>query len=367
MKPCEAALGGRETRRDFNTGYSSCAPLALHATAPWWMQPATNPTYDLIAQGLARREVSVLKRSVSAREACHVGVIMFHSINQIMAVISAVCRTGLGLPRGMGAWRSVLGSALSACLAVWATLQYQQYQTAHSNDNNNNDHRIISSATIHVEDKSPEEAATSTTDTNAQQHQQPANGDEGAVQEQNQDIIDLDQALGLGRVLLARGEPEEAALAFRLAAAAAARDSTTPDRHVATAQAKHGLGLALRATGRPHEALQACREAEALDPQLALAFVCVGALLTEAGNAAGAVIALRRAAELQGPETADATGRLGAALVAAGEVDEAIPALMRAMAADTRDPHTAYNLGVAWQSKVGFLFSSWYSLLATRV
>ena len=143
-------------------------------------------------------------------------------------------------------------------------------------------------------------------------------------------------------------------MAFRVAAAAAAGTGTNQNH----AEAKHGLGLALRAAGRPDEALEACREAERLDAELAVASECVGALLTESEDIVGALKALRSAAEKAegGATTAgEIHGRLGVALLAAGEVDEAIPALKRALegtALDSRDYFAAYNLGVAWQSKV---------------
>lgn len=263
--------------------------------------------------------------------------------------------------------KSLLLSALSACLAVWATLQYQQRVDPRpsvgpedtslpiladdgdhgSSSNIEADHKLL---LLHQEQH--------------QQHQQQQQ-EQQEQQEQHSSLtpasIDVAQALGLGRVLLARGEPEESALAFRVAAAAAAAAAGTGTNQD-HAEAKHGLGLALRAAGRPEEALEACQEAERLDAELAVASACVGALLTESEDIVGALEALRSAAKkLENAKTMNRVsaegihGRLGAALLAAGEVDEAITALTRALegtALDSRDHHAAYNLGVAWQSKV---------------
>lgn len=251
--------------------------------------------------------------------------------------------------------RSLLISVLSAFLAVWTTLLYQEWADRRQPPSSSVDNTATPTTTVtaphdeHEADSQEQQQKDTTTTTNS-----------------NPTIIDVAQALGLGRVLLARGEAEEAALAFRVAAAAAAAPTAaaagTKHYH---GQAQHGLGLALRAAGRPEEAIEACREAERLDPELAAASACVGALLTESGDAIGALKALRSAAvkvdnrgaaSAAGEETADEIhGRLGAALVAAGEVDEAIPMLMRALegvAVGSWDAHAAYNLGVAWQSKV---------------
>lgn len=235
----------------------------------------------------------------------------------------------------MGWYNSALTSVASACVAVLVTLQYRAYlpPTAITQGKNN-------------PLRSP--SASSTPTQEERDRQQVTAGS----------AVDLAQALGLGRVLLSKGEPEEAALAFRIAANAALAitgDAIACDgqRQVA-AEAHHGLGLALRAAGRESEALSACQEAERLDPSLAAASMCVGALLTDVGDSEAALAALRRAVELESDGSGEASSRLGAALVAAGEVEEAIPVLMRALAMDKMDYHSAYNLGVAWQSKVRF-------------
>ncbi|CAM9719081.1 unnamed protein product, partial [Choristocarpus tenellus] len=152
--------------------------------------------------------------------------------------------------------------------------------------------------------------------------------------------IDHEQALALGRILTSRDEHEEAALAFRLASTA---------RPEGSAEAQLGLGLALRSSGRPTDAIEACTEAERLDPTLAAAHACLGSLLSEAGDGVRAVTAFRRAGALE-PNSAEAAGRLGAALVGVGEADEATTVLARALAMGG-DPLAAYNLGVAWQLK----------------
>lgn len=257
--------------------------------------------------------------------------------------------------------RSLLISSLSACLAVFTTLQYQAW---------------ISTPPSPADTTAATAAFVPPVSDNTEQVVVPA----ATVQQDSITTIDTAQALGLGRVLLARGEAEEAALAFHVAYAGTSRNNHK-------GEAKHGLGLALRAAGRSDEALEACREAELLDPQLAAASACIGTLLTEAGDGAGALKALRSAAtkvDDAGLEEADVNGRLGAALVAAGEVDEAIPVLRRALATagsvggDARHPHVAYNLGVAWQSKVRFaactrdskydiVRGSWFQCRGTRV
>ncbi|CAM9759864.1 unnamed protein product [Ectocarpus sp. 6 AP-2014] len=235
--------------------------------------------------------------------------------------------------------KSALTSALSACLAVFTTLLYQQW--ASPSPQLQQQHVPVATKIDREQELagSPSTAPPSPT------------------------TVDLAQALGLGRVLLSRGEHEEAALVYRVAASAAAAVDSNREH----GEAQHGLGLALLATGRPEEALVACREAERLDPDLPSATSCIGAILTDAGDIAGALTALRHAAEKtergevtvglwrDAEGTADTIhGRLGAALLAAGEVDEAIEVLTRVELEARRaggDPHAAYNLGVAWQTK----------------
>lgn len=234
--------------------------------------------------------------------------------------------------------RSALISALSACLAVCTTLLAQHYWFGPAAD---------TAVHQHVPTSIP-------VDTDGSSNQQQDRPD---VVAPAANAIDLAQALGLGRVLLARGEPEEAALVYRVAAATAlsahAGDAGT-NRNGGEAQ--HGLGLALLAANRPEEALQACLEAERLDRSSAAASLCVGVLLVEAGDTAGAVEAFRRALEKaavsrEGSETVDAIrGRLGGALLDAGEVDEAISVL--ADGNNCNNGNVAYHLGVAWQIKV---------------
>lgn len=258
----------------------------------------------------------------------------------------------------MGWGTSVLVAVLSACVAVWTTLRFQALLVPPASLPEKIYQPLILTA-INDRDDGDSKGSTAPrvdgagTATGLAERKENQHGTVAAV-------IDLAQALGIGRVLLARGQPEEAALAFRVAATAAAESTSetngndTPDgsgRRTQAAEANHGLGLALRAAGRPIEALTACRAAERLDPGLAAASVCVGALLTERGDSAGAVAALRRAAFLE-QDGGEAQGRLGAALLAAGEVEEAILVLVQALEVDKMDAHSAYNLGVAWQSKV---------------
>ena len=249
--------------------------------------------------------------------------------------------------------RSALISALSACLAVCTTLLFQQYWLSPSTNTQQQQH--VPAAAV----------STAQTDAQQQQQQQQHQGSSDTIPPPPT-AIDLAQALGLGRVLLSRGEQEEAALVYRVAAAAAldaaAGNSNNAGGDAGTnrdgGEAQHGLGLALLAAGRPEEALEACREAERLDRSSAAASSCVGALLTGAGDASGAVQALRRALEKavaagEGGETVDdIRGRLGGALLDAGEVDEAISVLTGG-GASGNNGNVAYNLGVAWQTKVG--------------
>lgn len=308
----------------------------------------------LLGRGLLSREPS-FQRRFHRHKYCgdHVQALFSRStllcLRSALLFLSAVSsltrstgRTGPGHIDGM--LRSLLISALSACLAVFTTLQYQAWTS------------VPPSPADTTSTRTPAASGPSVVSDNTEEEAAPA---DIGQQDDGSTTIDIAQALGLGRVLLARGEADEAALAFRVAYSGASRSNHK-------GEAKHGLGLALRAAGRPDEALEACREAELLDPQLAVASACIGALLTEAGDGAGALEALRSAAEKvddAGPENADVNGRLGAALVAAGEVDEAIPVLRRALAAaagsvggDAGRPHVAYNLGVAWQSKVRFYY-----------
>lgn len=241
--------------------------------------------------------------------------------------------------------KSVLISVLSACLAVCTTLLIQQWASL--------------SSLQHVPATLVDEPKMEIVSPKHQEDQ-----DNASTSPESPAAVDLAQALGLGRVLLSRGEHEEAALVYRVASTAAS--TATSDAVAGTnrdlGEAQHGLGLALLAAGRAEDALEACREAELADPELAAASSCVGALLTDAGDTAGALEAFRHAVEKADrvggtaivPREAEGAadnirGRLGAALLAAGEVDEAIATLeMRAGG----DPHAAYNLGVAWQSKV---------------
>lgn len=243
--------------------------------------------------------------------------------------------------------RSALISVLSACLAVCTTLLFQKYWL---------------STTAGPQQHVPATAAT-TAKTDAQQHHQEGTSHTIPPPPPPPPGIDLAQALGLGRVLLSRGEQEEAALVYRVAAQATAalEDAAGSEGGGAGTnrdggEAHHGLGLALLAAGRLGEALEACREAERLDRLSAAASSCVGALLTKAGDTSGAVQALRRALEKavvarEGSETVDdIRGRLGGALLDAGEVDEAISVLTSGTAGT--NGNVAYNLGVAWQTKV---------------
>lgn len=248
--------------------------------------------------------------------------------------LSFVIRGG---DRADGMLRSALISALSACLAVCTTLLFQNYW--------------LGPADTAVHQHVPATTPADTADARQQQEDSTDNVAPAA------NAIDLAQALGLGRVLLSRGEPEEAALVYRVAAATAlsahAGDAGT---NRDGGEAQHGLGLALLAVGRPQEALDACLEAERLDSSSAEASLCVGVLLVEAGDTAGAVAAFRRAlakaaVAREGSEAVDAIrGRLGGALLDAGEVDEAISVM-----ADGNNGNIAYHLGVAWQTKVCLL------------
>ena len=243
--------------------------------------------------------------------------------------------------RADGMLRSALISALSACLAVCTTLLFQHYW--------------FGPADTAVHQHVP---AIPAADTDARRQQDSADIAAPAA-----NAIDLAQALGLGRVLLSRGEPEEAALVYRVATATAlsAHDGD-PGTNRDGGEAQHGLGLALLAVGRPQEALEACVEAERLDSSSAESSLCVGVLLVETGDTAGAVDAFRRALSRaavarEGSETFDAIrGRLGGALLDAGEVDEAISV----MADDNNgnNGNIAYHLGVAWQTKVCSMESS---------
>eukprot|EP00903_Cladosiphon_okamuranus_P010815 g10217.t1 len=229
--------------------------------------------------------------------------------------------------------RSALISALSACLAVCTTLLFQ--------------HFLFNPPYTAVHN-----APATPADTAARQQQ-----DSSDFVAPSANAIDLAQALGLGRILLSRGEPEEAALVYRVAAATAV-GAHTPDAGTNRdgGEAQHGLGLALLAVGRPEEALEACLEAERLDSSSAEATLCVGALLVEAGDTTGAVDAFRRALEKamvarEGNDTVVAIrGRLGGALLDAGEVDEAI-SVMTDGNSSSSNGNIAYHLGVAWQTK----------------
>lgn len=278
---------------------------------------------------------------------------------------SQSCLCVARLTRADGMLTSAFISVLSAFLAVCATLLYQQWLNPNA-------------ATVIQQHVLPS-APVSTAEINLQQQQEQQEQQQDQEQEQQQDQkssntnspsppkIDLAQALGLGRVLSSRGEQEEAALVYRVAvsAAVAAHDGDVGTNRDG-GEAQHGLGLALLAAGRSEEALEACQEAERLDSSSAAASSCVGVLMTGAGDTAGAVEALRRAVEKavaarEGDGTIDAMrGRLGGALLDAGEVDEAISVMS---GGSSVDPHMAYNLGVAWQTKVGCIRKLPYRLL----
>lgn len=253
--------------------------------------------------------------------------------------------------------RSALISAFSAFLAVCTTLLYQQWLDPNS-------HQHVPSAAVSTAEITLQQQQQEQQQADQQQHNQLQDQDSSNTDPPPSPApIDLAQALGLGRVLLSRGEQEEAALVYRVAASAAV---AAHDGDVGTnregGEAQHGLGLALLAAGRSEEALEACREAERLDSLSAVASSCVGVLLTGAGDSAGAVEALRRAVDkaVAVPARGEADvgridamrGRLGGALLDAGEVDEAISVMMMSGGSNSGDPHVAYNLGVAWQTKV---------------
>lgn len=244
--------------------------------------------------------------------------------------------------------RSALISALSACLAVCTTLLYQHYW--------------LNPAGLAVHQHVPAIPA----DTDARQQLDSPDTIESSPNE-----IDLAQALGLGRVLLSRGEQEEAALVYRVAAAAATRAHTgDAGTNRDGGEAQHGLGLALLAVGRAEEALEACREAERLDSSSAAASSCVGALMAEAGDITGAVEALRRALEKavvarEGSDTVETIrGRLGGALLDAGEVEEAISVMTED--GNANNANIAYNLGVAWQAKVCLYYTQHAVILLSQ-
>jgi len=117
----------------------------------------------------------------------------------------------------------------------------------------------------------------------------------------------------LGRLLLERGEMEEAEARLRRATAL---DPGSPEGHCE-------LALALLRTGNADASLAEAREASRVAPRSAEASYTLGLALERKGDTAGAMAEWRRALEID-PGYAEAHESLGAALLERGDAGEAL-------------------------------------------
>lgn len=147
---------------------------------------------------------------------------------------------------------------------------------------------------------------------------------------------DAETASNLGRVLLARGRPEEAVASYRRAI------RIKPD----FAPAHLALGIVLKQLGQLGAAADSLRQATRWQPRQALGHDQLGVVLHAAGQAEVAVSSLREALSIQ-PSFAEAHFHLANALVDLGRHDEAVPAFLAALTLQPAQPEWQANLGVA--------------------
>lgn len=133
----------------------------------------------------------------------------------------------------------------------------------------------------------------------------------------------------------------EVAARFAMAAVAVRPTQTIALRNLATA---------LSNGGDPAGAIVALRRVTELDPDSEWAYTNLGAELSNSGDSRAAVPVLRRAVELAADDALPVTN-LGSALSNAGEIDEAIAAFRRALELDPESVHALKNLGITLRNK----------------
>jgi tetratricopeptide (TPR) repeat protein len=111
------------------------------------------------------------------------------------------------------------------------------------------------------------------------------------------------------------------------------------------------LGLALQAKGQVEEAIACFRKTIALNPKLAPAHRCLGAILCDAKRDYDGAIACFRQAIALDPKYAFAHYSLGNALHGKGKVEEAISCFRQAIALDPKYAQAHNNLGHALAGK----------------
>ena len=114
-------------------------------------------------------------------------------------------------------------------------------------------------------------------------------------------------------------------------------------------QVLHNTGNALFFLGRKEEAIEAYRQAGALDPKFAHFYHGLGVALSSLGRTEEAIEAYRQAIAVD-PKLAYSYHGLGIALSNFGRTEEAIEAYRQAIVVDPKDAHPYYGLGIALSS-----------------
>lgn len=152
------------------------------------------------------------------------------------------------------------------------------------------------------------------------------------------DPRDARAMVNLGRVALARRQPEQAYRHFNEALAV---DPTLDDAH-------YNIGLLFRVARRPDDALRAFRTATEINPGNARAFGNLGLLLAEREENDGAAAALTQAIKLD-PGDALATSTLGSIRFNQGRFSEAVELFSTAVRLSPDDPEVRRHLEMARQ------------------
>ena len=140
----------------------------------------------------------------------------------------------------------------------------------------------------------------------------------------------------LGRVLIGRGQPDEAINHYRRAL------QIDPDN----AKTHSDLGAALTITGQLDEAINHCHRALQIDPAHVKAQSNLGVVFTITGQLDEAINHYRRALQID-PDHAKAHSNLGLVLTMTGQLDEAINHCRRALQIDPDDAKAHFLLGAA--------------------
>jgi serine/threonine-protein kinase len=112
----------------------------------------------------------------------------------------------------------------------------------------------------------------------------------------------------------------------------------------------NGLGIALRRKGQVDEAIACYRKAIDLDPKYAMAHMNLGNVLRSEGQVDEAIACYRKAIEFD-PMNSKAHSNLGRALAGKGQVDEAIACYQKSIALDRKNANAHNGLGNVLRSK----------------